>query len=96
MSDDNPFEENDATLWYREGYKLGSIETKRDAAIPRLIGAGTLFGGTLWDPLVTGTFLVFYAAFTLLEYRDRRDEAELHREAEPTSKFDTDETGDNT
>jgi hypothetical protein len=95
MSDDeNPLQENDATLWYRDGYKLGSVETKRDAAIPRLIGAGVLFGGALWDPLVTGTFLVFYAGFTLLDYRDRRAEAKRLREQEPKSKFNTDDGGD--
>jgi hypothetical protein len=48
MSDDTNFwEEHAATKWYRDGYRLGSVEAKRDAAIPRLIGAGTLFGGTL-------------------------------------------------
>lgn len=90
MSDDPPewYEENTETTWYRGGYRIGAAETKRDAALLRLIGYGTVFAGALWDPLVTATFLTIYVGFTLLEYRDRRDEVELLREYEPETVFE--------
>jgi len=78
MSD--PWERNEDRWWYDRGYALGSVETKRDATIPRLIGAWILFGGVMWDPLVSGTFLAMYCAFGLLEWRDRRDKAAERRD----------------
>jgi len=71
---------NDDRMWYDRGYGLGVVETKRDAVIPRLIGYGFVFGGALWDPLVTGAFLGMYALFTLATWRDRQREAEFKRE----------------
>jgi len=78
MSD--AWERNEDRWWYDRGYALGAVETKRDAAVPRLIGAWTLLGAVMWDPLVAGTFLGMYSAFTLLNWRDRRDKATERRE----------------
>lgn len=79
-TDDDTWTRNSDRWYYDRGYSLGATETKRDATVPRLIGYGSLFAGTLWDPLITGTFLGVYAAFALLDYRDRRDEAEHKRD----------------
>ena len=89
MSDDNWFTRNDDRFYYDRGYSLGVVETKRDATVPRLIGYGTLFGATLWDPLIAGFFLGCYALFALLDYRDRRDEAEHKRDLhDPGPKYE--------
>ena len=88
---------NEDRFWFDEGYSLGATETKRDAVWPRLIGYGLVFGGTLWDPLVTGTFLTLFALFTLSDWRDLRDEAEWKREHAdpgPTWKWQRSNDGD--
>ena len=71
---------NEDRFWFDEGYSLGATETKRDAVLPRLVGYGMVFGGALWDPLVTGTFLALYALFEISWWHDRCDEAEWKRE----------------
>ena len=76
----DPWDRNEDRWWYDRGYALGAVETKRDAAVPRLIGAWTLLGAVMWDPLVAGTFLVAYSAFALLEWRDQKEAADERRE----------------
>jgi len=77
MSD---LERNEDRWWYDRGYSLGVTETKRDAAVPRLIGAWALFGLALWEPVIAGTFLAMYTLFTASDWHDRRREAEHQRE----------------
>lgn len=77
---DNWFTRNDDRFYYDRGYSLGVAETKRDATIPRLIGYGSLFAATLWEPTIAGAFFGFYVVFALMDYRDRRDEVEHKRD----------------
>jgi len=82
-------ERNDDRWWYDRGYSLGVAETQRDAVFPRLIGAWTLFGMTLWEPAVAATFLGIYTLWTVADWRDRRDEAEHKRELhDPGSAYE--------
>jgi len=70
---------NTDRYWYDRGYSLGVVETQRDAAIPRIIGAVLLFALTVTDAIVAGTILFLYIAWTLSNWRGRRDEAEHKR-----------------
>jgi len=86
MSDD--IDRNEDRWWYDRGYSLGVVETKRDAVFPRVIGAWTLLGAVLWDPVVAGTFLAIYTLFEAANWRDLRDKAEHKREqCDPGSAF---------
>lgn len=71
---------NDDRWWFDRGYSLGVVETQRDAVIPRLILVWTVFAATVWNPLLAAPFLVLYTIWTLLDWRDRRDQAEHKRD----------------
>jgi hypothetical protein len=82
-------ERNENAWWYDRGYALGVAETKRDAVFPRLVGAWTLPGMTLWEPAVAATFLAMYTCFEMVDWRDRRDEAADKRERyDPGSAYE--------
>ena len=77
---------NTDRYWYDRGYSLGVVETQRDAAIPRIIGALSLFGLTVWNEVVAAVFLGLYVVWTLSDWRDRRDEADHKRDVHDPGK----------
>lgn len=79
-------ERNTDRMWYDRGYALGVTETKRDAKWPRMIGYAGMGIASHFAPLWAGVFFVIYAAFEIVEWRRRCEEADHRREHDNPGK----------
>ena len=77
---------NDKRYWYDRGYGLGAKETRRDAVIPRLIGAWLLFGMAYIEIWICLIYLIIYTLWTLSNWNDQKRACEKRREFDNPGK----------
>jgi len=71
--------QNEKRDWYDRGYKLGVIETQRDAKAPRILGYWLCVALTVWEPVVAVVYLGIYTVWEYTYYKREQAKSEHQR-----------------
>jgi len=74
---------NENRYWYDKGYSDGVQNTKKDSAIPKIIGTVFLSALLAVDQYWILGFVVIWIVFTLQEWYDKRK----HHESDPPERW---------